>query len=171
MSDALPTAAFVGLGSNLGDPVARIRDAFAALAALPQTTLHARSSLFRSAPIGYENQGDFVNAVCWIDTHLSPAALLGHLQHIEHAAGRRRAGHRYGPRPLDLDLLLFGDLTLDEASLQLPHPRLHERRFALEPLAELCPELVIPGRGKVAELLRVCAEQRVERMSELSDSG
>ncbi len=171
MSAALPTAAFVGLGSNLGDPVAQIQDAFAALAALPQTTLRACSSLFRSAPIGYADQGDFVNAVCWIDTYLSPAVLLRHLQHIEHAAGRRRAGDRYGPRPLDLDLLLFGNLALDEASLQLPHPRLHERRFVLEPLAELCPELAIPGRGEVSELLRRCSDQRVERMSGLPDKG
>lgn len=163
---SLPPAhvAYVGLGSNVGEPAANIASALAALARTPLTRLMSCSSLYRSAPIGYAAQADFVNAACCLQTALSAHELLGALQRIELDAGRRRDGIRFGPRTLDLDLLLFDDLRLDDARLALPHPRLHERRFALEPLAELCEGLDVPGRGNVGALLARCADQRVEKL-------
>jgi len=147
-----PAPAYVALGANLGDPAAQVRAGFAALAALPQTRLAARSSLYRSAPVGYADQPDFVNAVAALETALAPRALLEALLAIEHARGRVRALPN-GPRTLDLDLLLYGDLQMHEPGLTVPHPRMHERGFVLVPLAEIAPGCVVPGRGTVAELL------------------
>lgn len=147
-----PVGAFVALGSNLDDPCSQVRHGFDALAALPRVALRARSRLYRTPPWGVVDQPDFINAVAWIETTLAPRALLAALLAIEARAGRVR-GVRNGPRVLDLDLLLYGDAAFDEPGLVIPHPRLHERGFVLLPLADLAPDLEIPGRGRVVDLL------------------
>ncbi|WP_043798004.1 2-amino-4-hydroxy-6-hydroxymethyldihydropteridine diphosphokinase [Arenimonas composti] len=146
--------AYVGLGGNQGDVAATLQSALAALAALPGTTLAARSSFWHTPPWGDTAQPPFLNAVAALDTALSPMPLLGALLAIERAHGRDRGAdaRRWGPRPLDLDLLLHGDTVLAEPGLELPHPRLHQRAFVLVPLAEIAPDLVVPGRGRVADL-------------------
>lgn len=157
------SAAYIGLGANLGDARAALDAAFVAIAVLPETSLRRASSLYRSAPV--DSVGlDYLNAVVLVDTHLEPRALLGALQVIEHTHGRRRP-YRNAPRTLDLDLLLYGAQCLDTPVLTLPHPRLHERGFVLRPLAELSPDLVIPGRGPVGRLLQRAGQQRVDRLS------
>jgi 2-amino-4-hydroxy-6-hydroxymethyldihydropteridine diphosphokinase len=146
--------AFVGLGSNLGDPEELIRSALQLLAAEEGIELLAVSSLRETDPVGYQDQPRFLNGAAEIATELSPQELLERLLAIERRLGRVRGeGPRFGPRTIDLDLLLFGDETVQEPGLTLPHPRLHERRFALEPLAELDPALEVPGRGPVQALL------------------
>jgi 2-amino-4-hydroxy-6-hydroxymethyldihydropteridine diphosphokinase len=144
--------ACVALGSNLDDPRAQVERGFVALAALPQTTLSARSRLYRTKPWGVADQPDFINAAARLETTLAPRALLDALLAIEAGAGRVR-GARNGPRILDLDLLLYGDRIIDEPDFVLPHPRLHERAFVLLPLTDVAPGLEIPGHGRVADLL------------------
>lgn len=163
--ESLPIRAYVGLGGNLDDPAARIRRAFQALAALPQTRLAACSSLYRTAPVGYLDQPDFINAVAVLETRLAPLALLDALLGLEVDAGRERS-FRNAPRTLDLDLLVYGDLRLDDPRLVLPHPRMSGRAFVLEPLAEVAPELEIPGLGKVRALAAACAGQGIERLTD-----
>jgi 2-amino-4-hydroxy-6-hydroxymethyldihydropteridine diphosphokinase len=156
------TVAYVGMGANVGDPRAQLLAAWDAIGRLPRTRALARSSLYRTAPVGYENQPDFLNGVGKIDTTLEPHALLASLQEIERDFGRVRS-FRDAPRTIDLDLLLYGNQAIDSADLTVPHPRMHERAFVLKPLAELDPDATIPGRGTAAELLGACADQRVER--------
>lgn len=139
--------AYVGLGANLGDREATIR---AATAALPGVV--AVSSLRKTDPVGKTDQPRFLNGVAALETELSAGELLDVLLSVERELGRERR-ERWGPRTIDLDLLLYGDETVDGPGLTVPHPRLHERRFVLEPLAELDPELFIPGRGRVKDLL------------------
>ena len=139
--------AYIGLGANLGDREATIR---AAIAALPGVV--AVSSLRETDPVGKTDQPKFLNGVAALETALSARELLDKLLAVERDLGRERR-ERWGPRTIDLDLLLYGDLVLDEPGLTVPHPSLHERRFTLEPLAELDPELVVPGRGRVSDLL------------------
>lgn len=146
------TTAWIGLGSNLGDPRGAIERAFTELDALPASSLRERSRLYRSRPWGPVAQPDFLNAVAALDTGLAPEELLDELLGIEKRHGRER-GERWGPRTLDLDLLLYGEETISTPRLQVPHPRLAERAFVLVPLAELAPELEVPGEGTVAELL------------------
>jgi 2-amino-4-hydroxy-6-hydroxymethyldihydropteridine diphosphokinase len=158
------TRAFVGIGANLGDPVAQVHAAIATLAALPHTRLVGASSLYRTAPLGYTAQADFVNAVALLETELAPRALLEHFHAIEAGAGRERR-FKDAPRTLDLDLLLYGAETIDEPGLAVPHPRLHERAFALAPLVELDPDCVIPGHGLAREqLARIAPDQRIEKL-------
>jgi 2-amino-4-hydroxy-6-hydroxymethyldihydropteridine diphosphokinase len=145
--------AYVALGSNLDDPRAQVLRGFDALARLPNTKLIARSRLYRSAPWGVREQPEFVNAAAELETYLEPRALLDALLAIERAAGRERHGPRWGPRLLDLDLLLYGDRVLHEPGLALPHPHLHERAFVLLPLHDLAPALEVAGRGPISELL------------------
>jgi len=146
--------AYVGLGANLGDREATIRRAVALLDAAAGVAVVARSSLRETEPWGPVEQPRYLNGALAVDTELGPRALLGVLLDVERRLGRVRADEeRWGPRTIDLDLLLHGDLVVDEPGLAVPHPRLHERRFALEPLAELAPDAVVPGRGTVAELL------------------
>ena len=154
--------AFIGLGANLGDTVATIDAAFAALAMLPQSRLVARSSLYRTQPVDADGP-DYVNAVARVDTELSPRQLLDALLRIECEHGRERP-HRNAPRTLDLDLLLHGERVIDEPGLVVPHPRLHLRAFALLPLAELSPDLEVPAHGPVSALLAVAAAQRIDRL-------
>lgn len=157
------TVAYVGLGANLGEPRRQLQAALAALAALPRTRLLRASSFYRSAPVGYADQPDFVNAVAAVDTELAADGLLDGLQAIEQRQGRERT-FANAPRTLDLDLLLYGEARIATASLTVPHPRMHERAFVLKPLAEIAPDARIPGRGSAAELLASCRGQDVERI-------
>lgn len=155
--------AYIALGANLGDPEATVRAAIDALAALPQTALTARSSLYRTAPLGLAGQPDFINAVVALDCALDPDALLDALFAIEQRFGRIRA-EKNGPRTLDLDLLLYDHLERHTEHLHLPHPRLHLRAFVVAPLFEIAPDCIIPGRGSVAAWLPAVASQRIERL-------
>jgi len=148
-----PVVACIGLGSNLDDPVAQIRRAFAALAALPQSRLTGRSSLYRTPPMGPRDQPDYVNAVARLETRLEALELLDALQAIETAQGRVRA-ERWGPRTLDLDLLLYGEARIVTDRLTVPHPGLTERDFVLVPLREMAgSELTVPGHGRLGDLI------------------
>jgi 2-amino-4-hydroxy-6-hydroxymethyldihydropteridine diphosphokinase len=148
------TRSFVGLGANLDDPRGSIERSLELLRAEPGVEVVAVSTLRETDPVGYEDQPRFLNGAAELETSLSARELLERLLAIERLLGRVRGdGPRFGPRTIDLDLLLHGEEVVDEPGLQLPHPRLHERRFALEPLAELDPALEIPGRGPVQALL------------------
>lgn len=157
------TTAYVGIGSNLDDPRARVLEAIEALRTLPDTRLEAHSRLYHSAPLDAPGQPDYVNAVAALHTGLSAAQLLEALQAIEARHGRERPYHN-APRTLDLDLLLYDDTALSSPTLTLPHPRMHERAFVLRPLLELDPRAEVPGRGAAQDLLRACAGQDVEPM-------
>jgi 2-amino-4-hydroxy-6-hydroxymethyldihydropteridine diphosphokinase len=164
MTSAQPVTAYVGLGANVGDPLRQIDAAVTEIGQLPQTQLVSRSSFYRSAPVGPVAQPDFVNAVCAIRTELAALELLRLLLEIEQRHGRVRGALQNGPRTLDLDLLLYGTEEIHAPELTLPHPRMHERAFVLTPLAEIAPQLEIPGHGPVSALLNACAGQRVERL-------
>jgi len=145
--------AYVGLGANLGDRERTIRRALEELVRQTGIRVVAVSTLRETDPLEYLNQPRFLNGAVAIDTELAARELLERLLEIERALGRRREGRRFGPRSIDLDLLLYGTEIIDEPGLEVPHPRLHQRRFALEPLAELDPALEVPGRGTVRDLL------------------
>ena len=144
---------YIGLGSNLGDREATIRRALELLAADPAIEVEAVSSLRETDPVGYVDQPRFLNGAAALRTELAPRAFLERLQRVERALGRDRTGPRFGPRTIDLDLLLYDNQQIKEAGLEIPHPRLPERRFVLEPLAELDSTLAVPGRGSVQALL------------------
>lgn len=143
----------MALGSNLNDPTAQIRSALRALAALPETRVVRQSSLYRNPPAGRLDQPEFVNAVAGIETRIGPRDLLDRLLEIERAHGRVR-DYPNAPRTLDLDILLYGDRVVHEAGLTIPHPRMLERAFVLVPLAEIAPDAVVPGKGRVADLVK-----------------
>lgn len=155
--------AFVALGSNLSDPEHQVGMAFEELDTLPSTRLIAQSSLYRSAPWGYSDQPDFVNAVAEIETRLEPRHLLEMLLDIEHRFGRVRE-FLNAPRVLDLDLLLYNGLIHHEHGLTLPHPRMHERAFVLLPLTEIAPDCIIPGHGQAINHLAACVGQELQRL-------
>jgi len=159
----MPHQAFIALGANLGDAASTVRAAFATLAGLPETRLLATSSLYRTAPVGIIDQPAFTNAVAHLETTLDPQALLAALLAIETGFGRIRR-EKDGPRCLDLDLLLYDTLELKTPELVLPHPRLHLRAFVLVPLAEIAPDLRLPGRGTLAAWLPAVAWQNVVRL-------
>lgn len=144
--------AFVGIGSNLGDRERELRRAIDLLSEDEEIEVVAVSTLRETEPVGPVEQGPFLNGALEVRTELSPRDLLGRLLAVEQRLGRVR-DVRFGPRTIDLDLLVYGADVVDEPGLAVPHPRLHERRFALEPLAELAPGLVVPGRGPVSSLL------------------
>jgi 2-amino-4-hydroxy-6-hydroxymethyldihydropteridine diphosphokinase len=156
--------AYVAIGSNLDDPRAQVERAFAALDRLPATRCVLRSSLYRSAPLGPVAQPDFVNAVAGLLTELEPAPLLAALQDLERSLGRERPALRWGPRRIDLDLLVHGGSRLESDELTLPHPGIAERAFVLVPLAEFAPDLVVPGLGPVRELLARVDAAALERL-------
>ncbi len=147
------TRAYVGLGANLGDREGMLRLALERLAAEPSVELVTASTLRETEPEDFLDQPRFLNGAAAVETDLSPRQLLARLQLIECELGRRRAGPRFGPRVIDLDLLLYGSETVSDPELEIPHPRLYLRRFALEPLVELDPELEVPGKGPVSALL------------------
>ena len=155
--------AYVALGATLGDPAATIRAAFGALANLPESRVVHCSSLYRTAPVGNTEQPEFINAVAALETTLAPESLLDALFDIEARFGRIRA-EKNGPRTLDLDLLLYNNQQLNLPRLTLPHPRLHLRAFVLYPLAELAPDLQLPGRGSIAAWLPAVANQGISRL-------
>ncbi len=155
--------AFIGLGSNMDDPQDQILRALQALDSLPHTRVLERSSLYRSAPVGFLEQPDFINAVAKLETALSPRALLDALLGLERECGRTRE-FRNAPRTLDLDVLLYDDLCCHEHGLTIPHPQMHERAFVLRPLLEIAPGCVIPGIGPAEKVLHGCRQQQLERI-------
>jgi len=160
----MATQVYIGLGSNLGDPVGHVQAAIQALQHLPKSAWQSSSSLYQTQPVGGpDEQADYINAVCSLETTLSPLLLLQHLQTIEQQHQRVRL-ERWGPRTLDLDLLLFGQQCLHTPTLTIPHPRLHLRAFVLYPLHEIAPLLVLPGLGTLAHILQQCPEQGIERL-------
>lgn len=156
--------AYVALGSNLQDPRQQVLRALNELNGLSGTRVVAQSSLYLTTPLGYDDQPDFINAVAAVDTTLGAPELMRALLALETAHGRERP-FANAPRVLDLDLLLYDALQLDTPELTLPHPRLHERGFVLLPLAEIAPQLAIPGRGTVLELARQLPDQGVQRLA------
>lgn len=155
--------AYVALGANIGQPLVALCSAVEELSQLPGIRLVASSSFYRTAPVGVENQPDFVNAVVAIDTTLAPDVLLQTLLEIEARHGRLRETH-LAPRTLDLDLLMYGDTRSDDAHLTLPHPRMHQRAFVLVPLLEIAPDVHIPGKGAAAEWLATIHDQPISKM-------
>jgi len=155
--------AYVALGSNLSSPDLQIGNAFTALGKLPYTTLVSQSSLYETAPIGYNNQPDFINAVAEVSTQLSPKSLLTALLSIEKDFGRERP-FANAPRVLDLDLLCYEEVMLETEFLSLPHPRMHLRGFVLLPLAEIAPNLVLSGLGNVVELAEPFKNQGITKL-------
>lgn len=155
--------AFIGMGSNLDEPCSQLQQAFAELDNLPGTCLVAQSSLYRSTPVGYLDQPDFVNAVAKIETSLTPQALLQALLQIELRHGRERT-FRNAPRTLDLDILLYDNVQLHEHGLTIPHPQMHLRAFVLQPLLEIEPDCHIPAAGRAEQALQSCQGQALERL-------
>jgi 2-amino-4-hydroxy-6-hydroxymethyldihydropteridine diphosphokinase len=147
------TQVYIGIGSNQGDPLHHVQHAMSDLCSLPDCRCIRHSSCYRSAPMGPQDQPAYINAVTWMETGLSAMALLEQLQRLEAEHGRVRGGERWGPRPLDLDILLYGDAVIDEPDLQVPHAGLLQRNFVLYPLYEVAPELEIPGAGKLADII------------------
>lgn len=158
-----PVPAYIAFGANLGEPAAALEFACQRIATLPGTRVLARSSLYRSAPVGVTGQPDYTNAVIAAETTLPAPELLTALLAIEQAAGRTRDYHQ-APRTLDLDLLLYGETEIHQPGLEVPHPRMHQRAFVLLPLAEIAPQASIPGHGPVAALLPGVAGQRIARL-------
>ncbi len=158
--------AYVGLGANLDDPAAHVRRALLELDRLPGTRLAAASPLYRSPPLGPADQPDYVNAVARLETVLEPLALLHALQALEAAHGRVRGGERWGPRPLDLDLLLYGGAVIDTPRLTVPHPGLYDRAFVLYPLADIEPQLVFPDGRSLAQALARCPGDGLRRLGQ-----
>jgi 2-amino-4-hydroxy-6-hydroxymethyldihydropteridine diphosphokinase len=163
LEPATGAIAYIGMGSNLDNPAGQIRAARQALAAAPGLRELACSSLYRSAPMGPADQPDYCNAAMAVATTLAPRELLATLQAIERAHGRARSGARWGPRTLDLDILLYAEERIADADLTIPHPGIAEREFVLLPLAEIAPpDLNIPGAGLLATLARACPARGIE---------
>ena len=155
--------AFIGLGSNLSEPLSQVSSAIDALDHLPQTRLVRSSSLYRSAPVGYLDQPDFINAVAQVETQLTPRALLDALLALEQEFGRTRE-FLNAPRTLDLDVLMYDDLIHHEHGLTIPHPQMHLRAFVLQPLLEIAPDCVMPGVGAVSEWVKSSADQQLQKL-------
>ena len=160
-------SAWIGLGSNLGDSAAALQNALDALGRTFGVELTAVSSVYQSAPVGLSAQPDFLNAVARIDTSLEPGELLDQLLRIETEQGRVRVGERFGPRLIDLDLLLYNETVLQTEDLTLPHPRMLERRFVLEPLAELEGDMGLAGGRRLCDCLEACSDQRLDKIESL----
>ena len=157
--------AYIALGSNLDAPKEQLARALDALRQLPRSRFISASGLYRTAPMGPPGQPDYINAVAAVETELEPLALLDALQAIEAAHGRVRL-ERWGPRTLDLDLLLYGEMTIDLPRLQVPHPGLGERNFVLLPLYQIAPELVLPDGRRLSDLVAVCSREGIEQVEE-----
>ena len=157
------TDAFIGMGSNLAEPSVQLARALVGLAALPDTELVAQSPFYRSRPVGPQDQPDFINGAVWLRTNLPPLILLDHLQRIEQAHGRERS-KRWGPRTLDLDLLIYGHETVSGPRLTVPHPQLPNRDFVLQPLLDLNPTLVLPDGTGIAALRLRCPDNQLRKL-------
>ena len=155
---------YIGLGSNLSLPEKQIQAACTSLAALPNTELLKCSSLYQSRPMGPQDQPDYVNAVALIKTELSPETLLKHTQLIENQQGRTRKANRWGPRTLDLDILLYGKQQIDTECLSVPHPGMQQREFVLYPLIEIAADLILPSGEKLSDLVRACPINGLQKM-------
>jgi len=158
--------AWLGLGSNQQGPAAQLQTALGKLAHIDGIEILQVSGFYRTPPWGDEQQDDFINAVVQVETSLAPMPLLRALQSVENAMGRIRGGRRWGPRVIDIDLLLYGDLQFRSEELELPHPRMHERAFVLVPLCELDAGLTIPGRGKAGEVLQTLDRNGISAVNE-----
>ncbi len=161
------TDAFIGLGSNMADPSAQLAGAVAQLAALPETELVAQSAFYSSRPVGPQDQPDFVNGAAWLRTELKPMELLDQLQAIEQAHGRKRIRH-WGPRTLDLDLLLYGNEAISSERLTVPHAELANRDFVLQPLLDLDPGRVLPDGRSLADLRQQCPDNNLQKLNHLA---
>ncbi|UTW45065.1 2-amino-4-hydroxy-6-hydroxymethyldihydropteridine diphosphokinase [bacterium SCSIO 12696] len=157
------TTAYIALGSNLADPLQQVERGLTAITALPDSQLLKCSPWYRSTAVGPGEQPDYINGVCAISTQLKPLTLLRQLQAIEHQQGRVR-DERWGPRTLDLDILLYGQLTLDTPELQLPHPRMTERNFVVQPLADIAAELILPNGHPLTQVLANCQSEGIVRL-------
>lgn len=157
--------AYVAIGSNLSDPVSQVLAAFAALATLPESRLIARSGLWRSLPLGPQDQPAFINAAAALLTTAEPRPLLESLQEVERRLGKAEPAVRWGPRVIDLDLLAVGALEISEPGLKLPHPGLHQRNFVLYPLSEIAAELWVPGLARVCRLRERISPAGIERLA------
>ncbi len=155
---------YVGIGANLNNPKGQVNNALSALSELKKSRLIAQSSLYRTPPMGPQDQDDFINAVAKLETWLTPVELLDELQKIENAQGRVRTSHRWGPRTLDLDLLLYGNQVIEENRLTVPHYGLKERAFVLVPLAEIEPKLVLPDNSRLTELVKQIGNQGIQQL-------
>ncbi len=165
-ADPIVVQAWIGLGSNLEQPLHQVGSALDELTGIPDTRLIVASSLYRSAPMGPADQPSYINAVACLETKLTAAALLDALQAIETAHGRVRNSERWGPRTLDLDILLYANEQIANSRLTVPHPGIAERSFVLYPLAEIAPDLEIPGLGSLRALLAGCSSDGLERLAE-----
>jgi len=163
-SEMPPVIAYIGLGSNLAKPVEQIKSARAAIASIAGVQELAFSSLYHSLPMGPQDQPDYVNAVMGVATDLSPMDLLRCLQNIENDHGRIREGERWGARTLDLDILIYGDQEIDLPDLTVPHKGIAERSFVLHPLFEIAPQLAVPGKCLIAELVAKCPLSGLKRL-------
>ena len=162
-----PVTVYIGIGSNLQQPIQQVKQALLRLAEIPRTRLVTCSPLYRSAPLGSADQPDYINAVAEVATELTPLDLLNALQAIEQQQGRVRSGKRWGPRTLDLDLLLYGDQQIANDRLTVPHPGLGERNFVLYPLYDIAgADLLIPGFGLLGQLLQACPAQGLELLEQ-----
>lgn len=167
MAEGTPVTAYIGLGSNLEEPRAQLRRALEALGRLERSELLRSSPFYRSAPMGPADQPDYLNAVAALRTELPPLELLDRLQAIETEQGRRRGAQRWGPRTLDLDLLLYGQERIDSPRLSVPHPGLTERSFVLVPLLDIAPDLVLPDGRALAALAAACPRDGLVRQDSL----
>ncbi|WP_299076132.1 2-amino-4-hydroxy-6-hydroxymethyldihydropteridine diphosphokinase [uncultured Paraglaciecola sp.] len=158
---------YIGLGSNLSQPEQQIQKACESLAAIPGSELIKCSSLFQSRPMGPQDQPNYVNAVALLNTRLAPDSLLQHTQSIENNQGRVRKANRWGPRTLDLDILLFGHMQLDSPHLTIPHSGLQQREFVLYPLYDIAPNLVLPSGEKLSDLVDACPLNGLQKMTNL----
>lgn len=161
---------FVGLGSNLADPILQIKTAFEAVARIRTTRMVNRSALYLNPPLGPDDQPHYVNAVAELESALDPRALLRALHRIERAQGRMRGEVRWQARSLDLDLLLYGEREICSEELTLPHPQMHWRAFVLHPLAEIAPDVVVPGRGVVSALAAGVSADSLRRVDEMAQT-
>ena len=156
--------AYIGIGSNLDNPVAQVKEAIEELEYLPDTVFFAKSSLYGCKPMGPEDQPDYVNAVVAMDTLLSAANFLQELTRIEDLQGRARDGEKWGPRIIDLDLLMYGKQKINKPDLIVPHPGMHERDFVIIPLSELAGDVNVPGQGRLTALINTCENHSLRKL-------
>lgn len=156
--------AYIGVGSNLNDPQRQVEVAIASLNKIPQSHVSCASSFYRSTPLGVKDQPEFINAVAEVETSLAPHALLAHLQRIEKEQGRVRDGTHWGPRIIDLDILLYGEQHVSTDDLRIPHPEMMKREFVIYPLAEIVPSLILPDGAPVAACQVACPSRGIQRI-------